>query len=527
MRLFAIIGLTWLLAGCRQEPPTSPLDSPAGDEALALDQAELQELARRAWWYAQPMVRHLQAIEQISGHPELPGFRAEPNVLLSDGSLPYAGDTTTAFPTQEVLHTTGVLDLRQEPQVLSVPESLGRYYGFQLMDLWGESFDFLGSLDNGGTATDYLLVGPDWGGTPPPGVELVRSPSTIVTLVGRTEVAGYGDLKDARWFLQQVRLTPMHQYVEGPPPRTPERSLPSVDPTSLQEGNVLQLLYRVWQEQPPSEEEEKAFVASLAPLGVSPTQPWPPSNLAEDVQDAIRAGFDDAEQELARQVQARTGWFAPIGVSDPVGPFGSEEELMRRALKARHSLWAPEPYQIRVLQTRVDEHDEPLDGSLGPYTLTLSAAEVPPEDTLWSITVHRLPEGDFVNTKLGRYQLTNHSPLRRNEDGSLTIYLQQWKPPGFFTNWLPTPNGPFQVTLRLYDPTTDQEMWQPPGIRNPRIEPRSEEDGESTKPPSGWIKPRSREDEQADKGPAGKLDDPPTPAGGSPEGTGPGLRSDM
>ena len=53
---------------------------------------------------------------------------------------------------------------------------------------------------------------------------------------------------------------------------------------------------------------------------------------------------------------------------------------------------------------------------------------------------------------IGRYALGNRSPLQRNADGSLTLYVSQQPPPGPRENWLPAPAGGFYLILRLYHP---------------------------------------------------------------------------
>ena len=51
-------------------------------------------------------------------------------------------------------------------------------------------------------------------------------------------------------------------------------------------------------------------------------------------------------------------------------------------------------------------------------------------------------------------------PVLKNADGSLTIYIQKDAPSADKkSNWLPAPNGPFNVVMRRYWPKTE-----PPSI---------------------------------------------------------------
>ena len=61
-----------------------------------------------------------------------------------------------------------------------------------------------------------------------------------------------------------------------------------------------------------------------------------------------------------------------------------------------------------------------------------------------------------------------------NADGSITLYIQNKSPgPDKESNWLPAPDGPIYLVMRLYWPKeappsilpAGKGTWQPPGIR--------------------------------------------------------------
>jgi hypothetical protein len=63
--------------------------------------------------------------------------------------------------------------------------------------------------------------------------------------------------------------------------------------------------------------------------------------------------------------------------------------------------------------------------------------------------------------------------MRKNADGSLTIYIQNKSPgPDRESNWLPAPAGPIYLVIRLYWPKetapsilpAGKGSWQPPGV---------------------------------------------------------------
>jgi len=93
--------------------------------------------------------------------------------------------------------------------------------------------------------------------------------------------------------------------------------------------------------------------------------------------------------------------------------------------------------------------------------------QTPPVNAFWSITLYDT-DGYQVANVLNRFAVSSWMPFKANADGSLDIYFQN-DSPGFDkeTNWLPTPKGPFNLTMRLYAPKDDALVgrWAPPAVR--------------------------------------------------------------
>ena len=116
-----------------------------------------------------------------------------------------------------------------------------------------------------------------------------------------------------------------------------------------------------------------------------------------------------------------------------------------------------------------DEQGTPLDASKNKYKLTFKKGEFPPVTAFWSLTMYDGKTQLLIDNPLKRYLL--NSPMMEqfvlNEDGSLTIYVQKESPgKELESNWLPAPDGPFYVVMRLYGPKKEalEGKWVTPAL---------------------------------------------------------------
>ena len=117
-----------------------------------------------------------------------------------------------ATGTDDVLYVGGLLDLSQGPQVLHVPDMAGRYYSVQFTDPSdGANFAYVGARATGTAAGEYLISGPGWTGTAPPGMTQIASPNKSALVIGRVMVESDRDVPTAYGLAQQIQLTPLRR----------------------------------------------------------------------------------------------------------------------------------------------------------------------------------------------------------------------------------------------------------------------------------------------------------------------------
>ena len=77
-------------------------------------------------------------------------------------------------------------------------------------------------------------------------------------------------------------------------------------------------------------------------------------------------------------------------------------------------------------------------------------------------------DGFFITNPINRYSIGDRDKLKTNADGSVDLYIQQASPgKDKESNWLPCPEGSFNLLLRMYWPKMDELKtgWAPPGVQ--------------------------------------------------------------
>src|SRR6201993_822395 len=148
----------------------------------------------------------------------------------------------------------------------------------------------------------------------------------------------------------------------------------------------------------------------------------------------------------------------------------------KRAAAAKAGIYGNDAVGAMYPITRKDSNGQTLDGSKHNYTLTFPKGQQPPVNAFWSLTMYDGKTQLLIKNPINRYLVNSPMPpaMKTNTDGSLTLYIQN-KSPGADkeANWLPAPNGPVYLVMRLYWPKTeapsilppDEGTWQPPGIK--------------------------------------------------------------
>ncbi len=105
-----------------------------------------------------------------------------------------------------------VFRVSKEPMVFSVPDSGGRYYLLQMLDMWTDVFAAPGKRTTGTGAQTFAVTGPGWQGQLPPDVDEIKSPTGMVMLIGRTQTNGKAYYAAVHQFQNGIEAAPLGQY---------------------------------------------------------------------------------------------------------------------------------------------------------------------------------------------------------------------------------------------------------------------------------------------------------------------------
>jgi hypothetical protein len=402
------------------------------------------------------------------------GMAAPVNRFAHVRQFPTAAFRQVVRANVDTLYSSAFLDLSKEPLVLSVPDTNGRYYLLPMFDAWTNVFASPGTRTTGSGARNFVVVGPGWRGELPPGMEAFRSPTNTVWILGRTQTNGPADYAAVRAVQSGYELVPLSAFGKAyePPkgvvdPGFDAKTPPVLKVNAMSAAEYFDALARLMGSNPPPA-ADAPVLARLAAIGIRPGQPYDPSRLGPTVAAALDRSVEIALEKLRGGVRPRregtSGWYIP---ETSLGNFGTDYAM--RGLVALIAFGANLPADAVYPTAFVDADGQPLRGT-NRYVLRFGPGQTPPVRAFWSVTVYD-PDSFFVGNAIDRYAISSWMPLALGADGSIDIRIQHDSPgKGDESNWLPAPEGGFNLTLRMYwpedtPPTILDRSWAPPGVK--------------------------------------------------------------
>lgn len=368
--------------------------------------------------------------------------------------LKTAKDRFVVTPNNVTIDAYASVDLTAEPVVVYVPAlSEPRWYIVQI----GDSFDEI-TRNIGGTKGSqpgvYVITGPDFTGSVPGDMIEIKSRTKIGVAAVRILANGEADLPKAVDAQKGFHLMPLSDYLRNglahaaPEPRPQMATYESKAPEAIRYFD--ELGFAMGQRLSASTDSTDALVASFHQIGLSVGQGFEWQSLDEatkrGLERAIRTGEQIIDNKWAATGEITNGWKYTFAG----GRAGFDPAL--RAALVKYELGAQLSDQVIYPNTSVDDNGEHLNGTK-KYILHFEAGKLPPVSVFWNMAMYG-SDMLFVENDFKRYSIGSTTDgLKKEADGSLTILIQKDKPADT-ANWLPAPEGDFNLTMRLYGPQT-------------------------------------------------------------------------
>jgi hypothetical protein len=448
--------------------------------ADAITEAEAHAIGVDAYVYFYPLITMDITRQQLTNTEAKPGaIGGPPNRFNNIPEFPTADMKVVVRPNFDTLYSSAWLDLSKEPVVISAPDTGGRYYLLPMLDMWTDVFASPGWRTTGTGAGTFLIAPPGW--RPdlrdrfdefklPEGTQRIDAPTPYVWVIGRTKTDGPPDYDAVHKIQDGYKVTLLSEWGKEPKPaevkvdpsidmKTPPKTQVDTMPVDRYFADAAELL-----KLHPAHLTDQPILARLKRIGFEPGKGFDLSKADAGVQKAFATVPQDARALMAWKVKSLArvvnGWSMN---TDTMGVYGNY--YVKRAIIAQQGLGANLPEDAIYPLNLGDQSGQPLDGK-NNYAIHFEKADIPPAQAFWSITLYD-NEGFQVANTLNRFAVSSWMPFQYNADGSLDLYFQHESPgKDKEWNWLPAPDGPFTLTMRLYAPMADAltGKWNPPAV---------------------------------------------------------------
>lgn len=416
------------------------------------------ELLVQAYTFGFPLVMldMLREIDTNVTHPDPSSGRAPLNQFVHHQSDEAA----------ELQLSTAWLDLSLGPQVLEIPDTEGRYYFMPMMDAWSNVFMSPGKRTTGPGARKYVLVGPEWNGEIPEGLEFIRSKTDLLWIIGRTQASGKSDIVKVKKLQNEYKLYPLeslgriYQKPLGIKNNNLDMQPPFFKIFATSGEQYFQRLNTLMKHNPPTG-EDYLLIKKFETIGISPGKKFDIEKFDEKEQSFIKnlPKLMKERFEVERQLflAEHTGWFTPREMGNYGTNYSKRAVLAYVGFSTNQDEDAIYPFISRDAEGRKFISDK-------RYVLHFRPEEIPETNAFFSFATFH-PDSLVLNHQKAFSSLFSHRDLKTNPDRSLDIYIQKDSPgKEKESNWLRVPEGEFFIGAQLFWPKLENmtDSWTLP-----------------------------------------------------------------
>ena len=369
-------------------------------------------------------------------------------------------------PNSDDLYATAWIDLTNTPVLITTPNTIkqNRWYTIQLLSIYSDTFANLPGLNKNQPSKKYILVGP--GKSINNNIfidaEIISAPTNIVYLVSRVAVKDTRDLILASYIQHQITVTELVSHA-------PVLSIDLIPETIYTDLNFFNVMLDVMNYNGYFT-SEIALVDQFKTIGLNPNVKFDPNSSTPIVRLALIDAIEIAIKQIIsygylylNNLMSSTNWMSGTNI----GTY--DNKYLIRSFVSYIGPGANVPTEELYMSTTDDINGKQLNGLNNKYLMHFSANSYPKVNSkwgFWSITLYvenKKSQSPGYNLQLypnqqNKYTINSSTnDLVYNSDGLLDIYIQNDPPKNFnLINWLPAPNGPFQLVIRIYAATLQQ-----------------------------------------------------------------------
>jgi hypothetical protein len=357
-------------------------------------------------------------------------------------------------------------DLRQGPVVLEVPAAGpdGSLYG-QVVDAWQFTIADVGpsGLDKG-QGGKFLFTPPGYADAVPAGYIHVASPNYRIAFAFRSVPAPGKTVADAYRYSQKLRMYFLAQAGSPPPQRFVDPAHQRYPTLPFYDERAFDDMHAVVSVEP-VQEQDKVMMGMLTSLGIEQGKAFTPDDTARramrqaaiDAWFYIQSWYDHYPSDVLYWPDRH---YASLLQTDSNKSFTFVYEdridLLRRAVEYAWCTYMPKLLSptpaTQYMVALADKNGRLLEGG------KLYKVDVPadmPVKQFWALTVYDRATFAFIYSASDRTTLSSYElgSMKKNADGTTTLYVGPTAPQGLDANWIPTSGKRPMPLIRFYGPT--------------------------------------------------------------------------
>jgi hypothetical protein len=462
IKITCCVILTLLIVSCKSDTNNNEEIKTDENGYILLTDEQIENIVRRSYQYvALYNVNNKFAITYGSWN------ELDVDTQLKDHTL-----TDIARPNNDSFYSGAMLDLRNEPYVISWPKFDSKY-----VSLMVTAYDHYVNVPRSTRVGDfnkpekmlfYSQRTENYKGEAVEGIdEIYEVSGDFVSVVFRVmphanEPERFAKVVDQ---IQTIELQSLSEFKGEEPIIAESVNFPDVGNTNadIYENNFLEVMQFVVNHLTfdGNDELDTEFLKALKQLGIEPGKEYSDETavkidvkkfrkVAEDIQMEYLGKMTDGDilSKLAPLVfkpKGQTSLEALVAVS-VIGPIGLPLE--------------------EAFYPAVSTDDGEVMNAMNDYVIKMNKDELPPAKAFWSLTLYDKANGFFIPNDHKKYSVGENAGMKLNEDGGIEIYVAAEKPDGVpKENWLPInrKDEDIDIILRVYVPELEKlDTWTVP-----------------------------------------------------------------